>query len=253
MKKLSAVIITRNDSEELKECIKNLSFADEVIVIDNNSEDSTVETAKALGAQVWKLGGLDFSYLRNVGREKAQGEWLLYIDTDERVSPELRREILAFIKNPGEYSSGIFERKNFFFNTPWPHSDDMTRLMKHESLIGWHGQLHETPQVIGKSYHFKAPIMHYTHDDLTQMVNKTNEWSAIEAQLRDQNNHPPIVWWRFPRVMLTGFYNSYIKQGGYKAGTIGLIESIYQAFSMFITYAKLWEKQNKTLLSKPRL
>lgn len=76
------------------------------------------------------------------------------------------------------------------------------------------------------------------------MVEKTNKWSDTEALLRFNSNHPKMTWWRFPRVMLTAFFNSYIRQGGWKAGAVGLIESVYQSFSMFITYAKLWELQN---------
>ncbi|OGG08273.1 hypothetical protein A2154_00830 [Candidatus Gottesmanbacteria bacterium RBG_16_43_7] len=86
-------------------------------------------------------------------------------------------------------------------------------------------------------------MIHTTHDNLEEMVAKTNQWSETEARLRFENQHPPIVWWRFFRVMWTSFYKSYITERGYKAGTVGLIESIYQAYSMFITYAKLWEMQ----------
>ena len=82
------------------------------------------------------------------------------------------------------------------------------------------------------------------------MVNKTLEWSKIEAELRFNSNHPKMVWWRFPRVMTTAFLNSYVKQGGYKVGTVGIIESVYQSFSMFITYARLWEMQKKRDLKK---
>ena len=81
---------------------------------------------------------------------------------------------------------------------------------------------------------------------LEEMLDKTNDWSDIEAQLRLDTHHPPVVWWRLLRVMFTGFTRSYIDQRGWRAGTVGWIESIYQAFSMFITYARLWEMQNKT-------
>ena len=82
------------------------------------------------------------------------------------------------------------------------------------------------------------------------MVNKTLEWSTIEAKLRFKSNHPKMTWWRFPRVMIPAIFNSYVKQKGYKAGTVGIVESFYQAFSMFITYAKLWEMQVKSERSK---
>jgi len=86
-------------------------------------------------------------------------------------------------------------------------------------------------------------IEHYTHTDLSVMIAKTNEWSEVEANLLFQSGHPAMVGWRFMRVMGTKFYDSFIRQGGWKAGTVGLVESIYQAFSYFIVYAKLWEKQ----------
>ena len=82
------------------------------------------------------------------------------------------------------------------------------------------------------------------------MVAKTINWSQIEAELRFKSNHPPMSWWRFIRVIITGFVNSYFIQKGYKAGTAGLVESIYQAFSMFITYARLWEMQQEHQISK---
>ena len=77
------------------------------------------------------------------------------------------------------------------------------------------------------------------------MIKKTNQWSEIEAELLFKANHPEMTWWRFLRVMLIKFWNSYIGQGGWKVGVPGLIESIYQAFSYFIVYAKLWEKQQR--------
>jgi hypothetical protein len=77
------------------------------------------------------------------------------------------------------------------------------------------------------------------------MVAKTNEWSEYEARLRLNAKHPRLVAWRFIRVMMTAFTDSFIKSKGYRNGTYGFIEAIYQAFSMFITYAKLWELQQK--------
>jgi len=77
------------------------------------------------------------------------------------------------------------------------------------------------------------------------MVAKTNEWSVVEARLRLDAHHPPVVWWRLVRVMITGFWESFVRNGGWRAGTVGFIESIYQGYSMFITYAKLWEMQVK--------
>ena len=79
------------------------------------------------------------------------------------------------------------------------------------------------------------------------MLNKTIEWSKIEAELRFKSDHPKMTWWRFPRVMIKAFINSYITQGGWKAGATGIVEGTYQAFSIFITYARLCELQEKVM------
>lgn len=243
--KISAIIIARNEEENIKQCIENLKFVDEIVVVDNKSKDKTVQIAKRQGAKIYEVPGLDFSYLRNIGKEKAKGEWLFYIDADERVSKELLEEIKKVIAKSGKFSAFSFVRKNYFFGKPWPKKEEVIRLIKKDKLLGWQGSLHEAPIVIGKVGKLKSVLYHYTHSDLSLMVKKTNEWSEIEAQIRYRSGHPVMSWWRFFRVMFSSFCSSYIKDGGWKVGDVGLIESIYQAFSTFITYAKLWEKQNK--------
>jgi len=243
--RISAIIITRNEEENIKACIENLSFVDEIVVIDNASIDKTATIAKNLGAKVYQVPGLAFSYLRNIGKEKATSSWLLYIDADERVTRELEKEIKVSIKNP-DFSAYILKRKNYYLNCPWPKIEKVIRLIKKDFLIGWQGILHENPIIAGKVGILNSYLVHYTHHNLTSMVNKTNDWSEIEARLRYQDNHPKMTWWRFFRVMLFAFWRSYIQESGWKVGTTGLIESIYQAFSIFVTYAKLWELQNKS-------
>lgn len=240
------IIITRNEQENIAECINSLRFADEIIVINNDSIDDTVKLAKKLGAKVYTVSGLDFSYLRNVGKEKATSPWLLYIDADERVTHELTEEIKN-IRDEKELSAYSLKRKNYYLGYPWPKTEEIVRLIKKDSLIVWQGSLHESPVVAGKVGKLHSYLLHYTHRDLTSMVIKTNEWSDIEAHLRYQSGHPKMTWWRFLRIMMWAFWRSYISERGWQVGTIGLIESIYQAFSIFITYAKLWELQNKSV------
>lgn len=242
--KLSAIIITRNEQNNIVDCLKTLKFADQIIVIDNESVDNTARLAKDEGVKVYQIGGLDFSYLRNLGKEKSTNEWILYIDADERVTPDLAVEIKNTIEGKNTCAAYTLRRSNYFLGKLWPKEEAMLRLMKKESLIGWQGALHESPIVIGSIGHLRGILLHYTHRNLTSMVDKTNQWSEIEAQLRFQNNHPSMQWWRFIRVMLTTFWQYYAVQGGWRIGMVGLIESIYQSFSIFISYAKLWERQN---------
>lgn len=246
MNKISAIIIVKNGENLIKDCINSVSFCDEVIVVDSGSTDKTLDIAKDMGAKVYVLESDDFSALRNFGLEKAAGEWILYVDVDERASLELARDIkYKIVNSKNDYGAYKIKRKNFYLgNYEWPFVEKIERLFRKDKLKGWRGKLHESAIFDGKVGILDGFLLHYSHRDLTSMFDKTIEWSKIEAQLRLAANHPKMSWWRFPRIMLTAFFDSYIRQGGWKAGTAGLIESMYQSFSIFITYARLWEMQN---------
>jgi glycosyltransferase involved in cell wall biosynthesis len=250
--RISAIIIARNEEVRIKRCMDGLAWTDEIVVVDNGSTDNTASVAKKLGAIVIEEKSHDFSKIRDFGARAAKGEWLLYVDADEIVTRKLQEEILAIIKNEKSYNAFFISRQNYYLGAPWPTRDGMVRLIRKNALIKWDGVLHEHAVVRGQTGTLQQCFIHDTHRSLDEMVTKTNEWSESEAALRFDHNHPPVSWWRFLRVMMTAFFNSYITQGGWKAGRVGWVESIYQAFSIFITYAKLWEMQqsNKGVAGK---
>jgi glycosyltransferase involved in cell wall biosynthesis len=251
MSKLSAIIIVKNGEELIADCLDSLSFCDEIIVVDDNSTDKTADIARLMKAKVFETGNNNalqsFAEKRNFGLKKAKNKWVIYVDVDERVSPELQKNIEEVVeKKESNYAAYRIQRKNFYFgNHEWPFIEKLERVFEKDKLKEWYGELHETAKVEGQIGDIDGFLLHYTHRDLTSMVEKTITWSQTETQLRINANHPQMTWWRFPRVMTTAFLNSYIKQKGYKAGTAGLVESIYQSFSIFITYARLWEMQNQ--------
>ncbi|MFH0749581.1 MAG: glycosyltransferase family 2 protein [Candidatus Gottesmanbacteria bacterium] len=239
--KISVIILAKNESLHISGCIEHVAWADEVLVVDNGSTDETIAIAKKLHAHVIELSGVNFSALREAGAKVANGSWLLYIDVDEIVPKELQKEIEE--KMNGSISAYYIHRTNYYLGQEWPTKDKMVRLIKKDALISWQGKLHEHPIIQGTIGDCKESLIHHTHRTLSEMVEKTNEWSEIEAELRMHAKHPRMSWWRFLRVMVTAFNDSFFKQQGWRAGTAGWVESIYQAFSMFITYAKLWERQ----------
>lgn len=244
MKKLAVVVIAKNEEERIADCLSSVSFCDQIFVIDNNSTDNTTKIAKEMGAKIMSFASSDFSQLRNEALKVVDAEWILYIDADERVSETLAKEIEHTVSKENQYGGYRLLRTNFYLgNNRWPKQERLERLFRKSSLKKWYGTLHESPRVEGTIGDLQGELYHYTHRTLSEMVLKTLEWSKIEAKLRYDHNHPPVVWWRFPRVMATGFLDSYIRQGGWKVGTVGLIESMYQGFSMFMTYARLWELQ----------
>lgn len=241
--KISVIIIAKNEGARIAGCIKHSAWADEVIVVDNGSTDDTVSLAKKADARVFEKSGTDFSALRGYGAKQAIGTWLLYVDADERITESLQKEIEGKIN--GLPTAYFISRRNFYLGHEWPARDKMIRLIKRDALISWQGKLHEHPETKGTIGELQEPLIHDTHRTLSEMVEKTNEWSEIEADLRFDARHPVMSWWRFLRVMNTAFFDSFVTQKGWKAGTTGWVESMYQAFSMFITYAKLWERQQK--------
>jgi glycosyltransferase involved in cell wall biosynthesis len=244
---LTTIIITKNEEENIVDCIESIKFSKQIIVVDNYSSDRTVEIAKKNGADVISEKFIDFSKQREAGLKYVKCDWILYIDADERVTKELKEEIEKIISDPQALEAYKVNRRNFYLGKhEWAFSDKMERLFKKESLEGWFGKVHESPIIDGKIGELSGFIDHFTHRDLTSMLAKTIEWSDIEAKIRIEASHPKMSWWRFPRVMISTFLTYYIKQKGYKVGAAGLIESIFQSYSTFVTYAKLWEMQNKS-------
>lgn len=247
MKKISGIIIAKNEQNLIEEALDSLSFCDEIIVIDNGSFDKTKELSQKKGAKVYEYKSNNFSELRNFGLSKALSDYILYLDADERIDEVLQKNIKDVLSKDSEVSGFKLLRKNYYFGkNEWPYIEKLERFFKKEKLKEWKGELHESAVVEGKIEELNGFILHFTHRDLESMLEKTISWSSTEALLRYNANHPKMTWWRFPRVMLTAFFNSYVKQKGYKAGGVGFIESLYQSFSIFITYAKLWELQNSS-------
>ncbi|HJX59027.1 hypothetical protein A2V61_04355 [Candidatus Woesebacteria bacterium RBG_19FT_COMBO_47_8] len=246
--KTSAVILVKNEEALIGDCLASLTWVDEIIVVDNGCTDKTVEIAKGKGAKIVKSLKGSFADRRNLGAKVAGGDWLLYVDVDERVTPALRKEIQSLITNHQlKYNAYAIPRKNILLGHPmrwggwWP--DYVLRLIKKDALLGWKGELHEQPAIKGEVGKLKNPLTHISHRSLSEMVAKTNEWSAIEAKLLFESGHPKMVWWRFISVAAREFRYRAILKLGFLDGAVGVIEIIYQTFSRMITYAKLWEMQ----------
>ena len=247
---LSVVIIAKNEEKMIEDAIKSVSYADEIIILDTGSNDKTKLIAKSFNSKVFNIGSgkIEFAKWRSEGISKAKHDWIFYLDADERVTPELKKEMIAITgSKPKKYSAYAIPRRNFYLNKEmkyggaWP--DYVIRLFYKSNILGWKEKLHEQPVFSGDLGHLTNPLIHLTHRDLTSMLEKTIKWSKLEAEELFKANHPPMAWWRFLRIMVGEFYNRGIKLQGLRDGTQGLIEVIFQTYSRFITYARLWEIQ----------
>lgn len=254
---LSVVIIAKNEEKKLQDCLESVKWAGEIILVDTGSTDKTIEIAKKYGAKVFHYEGGSYQDWRNKGLEEAKGKWILYVDADERITEKLKFHILLQVENYGLHDEDdepivnayAITRKNIILGKVLKNGgqfpDYQKRLFKRSELKGWKGDLHEEPIYNGSIGHIQEPLLHIKHDNLSEMVQKTNKWSELEAKMLYSTGHPQMVWWRFIRIIMTELWIRLIKQGGVLDGVEGIIYGIYQSWSRFITYGKLWEMQIK--------
>jgi len=231
---ISAIVIYSSDCETIpaqkelfEKAKKSVLWCDELILI-NGIKGS-------------------FNDWRNKGLKKAKGDWVLYLDSDEEITKELKDEILLLIGS--DQSNGCFAipRHNFIFGKKFKYSgqypDYQIRLFLRNSLKKWVNIVHEQPKYLGKLSYIKNPIVHHKNMSISQMIEKTNKWSEMEADLMFKANHPPMNIFRFASAGLREFWKRFFKEICFMDGKEGIIYGIYQIYSRLISYAKLWEKQ----------
>jgi len=230
--KISAIVLYNNKSDKrlLKKCLDSLFWVDEIIKVKGEK-----------GA---------FSDWRNEGARRAKGDWLLYVDSDEEVTPKLKAEILSLITNHQSLITAYaIPRRNIIFGKEFKHGgqwpDYVKRLFLKSKFKGWQGELHEEPVFLGNLGHLKNPLIHHKDITLAQMLEKTNDWSEIEAKLMFEAGHPKMNIFRFFTAGWREFWLRMIKQMAFLDGKEGIIYAIYQVYSRLISYAKLWELQQK--------
>ena len=241
---LTAVILTKNNQEEIKNCLDKLSFCDEIVVVDDYSSDKTVEIAENLGAKVFqrKLDN-DFSAQRNFGLEKASGRWVLFIDSDERVEEELAKEIAKFTNNfLNDFSGYSLIRKDYFLGKSLKSTEagrkKILRLAQKEAGK-WERFVHEEWKIKGKVGLLKNPLLHYPHKNLDDFISQINFYSTLHAQANlkegKRSNLFKIIFW--PKAK---FIENWIIKGGYKDGMYGFVISLIMSFHSFLAWSKLW-------------
>ena len=251
---ISVVVICKNEQEMIKNCLESVKWADEIIIADNGSTDSTLEIAKKYTDKIFTFKGEDFASLRNKALEKAACDWVLYVDADERVLKPLKDEIRELIAGTG-YSAFALSRKNIIFGEAvnyGPYKKDwVIRLFKKSEFETWVGKVHEYGKFKGKLGYSKNSLLHLTHRGLDHFMMKALDWSKIDARLRLDSGHPKMSAWRFLRIFKTETFNQLIIRRGLFGGTVGVIDALLQVFSFFITYVRLWEmQQSKSLPEK---
>lgn len=248
--KISVLILAKNEEDVIEECLKSVKdLADEIIVLDQNSTDKTATIAKKYTQKIFSTNESDFSKNRNLLASLAKGKWLMYLDSDELADNNLTSEVKRVIVKD-KFSAFYIPRKNYILGKEvrnggwWP--DFAPRLIKKNELIGWEGEIHESPKVKGSFGYLKHPIIHYSARNLNFMLTKSIKWAKIEAELYFQSNNPKITILKVIKAATAEFFFRYFVKKGALDGVIGLIVAIYQSLHKAIIFTYLWELQNNS-------
>jgi len=242
---LSVVILTKNEAARIADCLRSVAWADERLVIDDESTDDTVPIAESMGARVLRRRMDVEGRHRNWAHAQARHEWVFSLDADERATPELADEIRGlFDGSSPPYKVYAVPRRNYIGSAwirygGWYPSAQVKLFRK--SVFRWEeAAVH--PRAISKepSGTLSNDLLHYSYRDLADFVGKMNRQTTLEAE----------KWLASGRRMTLGkalwrtgdrFLRTYLGKQGYRDGTWGLIVAAFAGTYQFLSYAKFWE------------
>lgn len=245
MNRLSAVVVTLNEEANIVECLKSVHFADEIVVVDSQSSDSTVQLAKRFTDKVYQTTFEGYGKLKNDAMAKASGDWILSIDADERVSPRLAEEIAEVVGTDSNCSGYLMPRRTFFLGRWIMHGGwypgYVLRLFRKDSASFSNALVHENVAVSGDVGKLEGELLHYSDPNLKRYLSKLDRFTDLSSQALFENGRrtgfndllfrPTFMFWKM-----------YFFKLGILDGMQGLILSLLSAVHVFIKYVKLWEK-----------
>ena len=242
MTKITAIIPTLNEEIHIEDAIKSVSFADEIIIIDSFSTDNTVILAEKYNVKIIKRKFDDFSSQKNFAIEQAKHPWIYILDADERVTPEVEKEILEAVKDPKEFV-GFYVKRSFYFadkkiNYSGWQRDKVVRLFL-KAHCKYQGVVHETIKTTGELGFFKNKIDHFGYKNYNHFISKIHQYGELKAQELHANGKTVNA---FHIIIKPPFriFSHFILRKGFLDGYAGLILSTTQGYAVLTRYIKLW-------------
>lgn len=256
---LTVVVLTKNEEKNIVDCLETVLWADEIIIVDDNSTDRTLEIIKNLNEKKIKVFtnslNYDFSKQRNFGLSKATKKWVIFLDSDERITSSLKEEINSIIINNIEKYDGYFiKRVDFMWGKKLTHGEvgniKLLRLIKRGKGI-WMGKVHEALSVDGKTGTLGSSIFHYPHQSVSEFLSEINFYSTIRANelyaRKTKSKALDIVFYTKGK-----FFLNYFLKMGFLDGIEGLVFALMMSFNSFLVRSKLWllwQKKSTSLFS----
>ncbi|MEK7551711.1 MAG: glycosyltransferase family 2 protein [Patescibacteria group bacterium] len=245
---ISVVILTKNEEKNIIDCLETVSWVDEIVIVDDNSADRTVEIVKNLENKKIKIFSRslneDFSAQRNFGLSKTTKKWVLFVDADERISSKLHEELNALIINNKEKAKdGYFiNRKDYMWGNILKHGEtgniSILRFAKRDSGV-WIGRVHEVWDVEGSLGELESNLFHYPHQSIDEFLKEINFYSSIRAnELYDKKVKVKML--DLITYPIGKFILNYVFKLGFLDKIDGLISSLMMSFHSFLVRSKLW-------------
>lgn len=242
---LAAVVLTKDEERHVAECLDSLSWADETVVFDSFSTDRTVEIAHGLGARVLQHRFVDYAAQRNAALEIVQAKWILFLDADERVTPDLADEIRIAIELEGKDARAGWwiPRHNYMLGHRmrgggW-YPDPQLRLLRREKAqYDTAHPVHEIVVLSGEAGMLENAIIHYNYESVTEFRNKTGRYTELEARiLWEQRTR--VRPWTYVTMPLREFWRRFLVLKGYRDHVYGLLFCGLMSWYTFVTYWRL--------------
>jgi glycosyltransferase involved in cell wall biosynthesis len=247
---ISAIVLAKNEEKKIKDCLKSVAWADEILVIDDQSIDKTREIAKKEGARVISHPLEDnFAAQRNYALSLSRGDWVLFVDADERVSSELAEEIKQVVKKNNGIVGYYLPRIDNFMSKWLKYGEikniKLLRLAKKNAGV-WLREVDEVWRVKGKAESLSRPLKHYPHDNLGEFLKSINERTTLNAlAFYEEGKKINALEWGKP---LAKFVVNYIFRGGFLDGLNGFVFAVLMSFHSYLVRGKLyllWKRGKK--------
>lgn len=248
--KITALIPACNEEANIADCMASVAWADEVFIVDSFSQDRTVEIAREAGGRVIQHEYVNSATQKNWAIPQAAHEWVLIVDADERVTPELRDEILAVLESDARGEKTVRDgyrigRLNHFMGRRvrycgW-QSDSCLRLFRRDRGHYQDRQVHADVEIAGTVGRLRAKMLHYTFVSFDQYMKKFNQYTTWAAGDRARRTKR-VRWYHLTLRPAGRFLKQYVLKRGFLDGQVGLVVCTLAAFSVFMKYAKLMEK-----------